>query len=40
LHGFVTHLKPRESKLNLRQIAVARKARWPQMLRDSRVFEF
>jgi hypothetical protein len=40
LHGFVTHLKPRESELIVRQIAVARKARRPQMRQDSQVFEF
>ena len=36
MHGFVTHLKPRESELILRQIAVALKARRPQMLQDDR----
>jgi hypothetical protein len=40
LHGFVTHLKPRESECVLGQLAVALKARRPQMLRDSQVFQF
>jgi hypothetical protein len=39
-HGFVTHLKPLESELILRQIAVALKARWPQMLQNNQVIEF
>jgi hypothetical protein len=40
LHGFVALLKPHESELIVRQIAVARKARWPQIMQDSQVFEF
>jgi len=40
LHGFVTLLKPHESELIERQIAVARKVHWPRMLQGSQVFEF
>jgi hypothetical protein len=40
LHDFVTHLTPRESQLIPRQLAVALKARRPQMRRDSQVVEF
>jgi hypothetical protein len=40
LHGFVTHLKPRESQLIPRQIAVALRAHWPQVRQNSQMFEF
>jgi hypothetical protein len=39
-HGFVTQLKPLESGLILRQIAVALKVCWPQMLQYNQVIEF
>jgi len=40
LHGFISHLKPRESGCIPRRFAIALKAHRPQMPRDSRVFEF
>jgi hypothetical protein len=40
LHGFVTLLKPHESEFIVRQIAVSRMARWPQILQDRQGFEF
>jgi hypothetical protein len=40
LRGFAAHLKPRESERILVQPAVTVKARWPQTLQESQVFEF